>query len=98
MGEKAILSQRGGVWIPGGAFLTWPFARLDVLPDRLEISHARYYREQIVSLRRKRGRSFGSGLEIVHNKYGKHQTVVFWPLDFGTLQLALQRCSYDVKA
>lgn len=98
MSETPVFSQRGGVWLKsqGGGFATWPFARLDVFPDRLEITHARYPREQIMSLRRRRF-LLGSGLEVMHSKYNTPQVVIFWSLDFGALQLALQQCGYEVE-
>jgi hypothetical protein len=102
MNEKPVFSQRGGVWLRGwvggwaGGFLSWPFARLNVFSDALEIIHARYPREKILSLRQRRG-VLCNGLEIAHNKYDVPQSIVFWSFNFGALLRALYENGYDVE-
>ena len=98
--DCALFSQRGGLWLYGtfsGGFLSWPFARIDVFTDRLEIVGTRYSREEILSLHRKRG-LFSNGLQVRHCKYGKPESVVFWSFNFGALKHALEEAGFNVEA
>ena len=102
---KPVISQRGGLWLSGrliaggylywGGYMSWPFAWIDVYPGRFVIVHARYFRDEIVSLRQRWG-PFCTGLEITHRKYSKPQTIVFWSLGFRALKRALEECGFEV--
>lgn len=87
-------TTRGGVWA-NGAFLSWPFAAIEVHDDSLRVFARVYPRDECLKLFRRRG-LFGSGLELQHPKWPDKRPFVFWPIGFGPLRDALAARGYTI--
>ncbi|MGD9644852.1 MAG: hypothetical protein AB7U73_04015 [Pirellulales bacterium] len=87
---------RGGVLVHN-AWLTWPFASIEVHDDFLRVFHRVYPRDEQLKLFLRRG-LFGSGLEFEHPKWPDKRPFVFWPLSFEALLTALVARGYAIEA
>jgi hypothetical protein len=97
-------SWRGGAWMLDVNILrwfscTWPFARMEVRPDRIIVSifWKKYVfpRSAIRCLRRFRG-VISTGIKIEHDNPKAPRFVVFWPVRFTVLTNDLETLGYHV--
>lgn len=80
---------------------SWPFARLLVSPERLEITVGvwrfcrkfEFSRSEIRALRRKRGMST-TGVRVEHAKSGYPPYILFWTFNFASLRRQLEERGY----
>ena len=98
--KNEIFSQIGGTRL-GFFNATWPFAKISVSQDTLELKcfskKYKFEKDQIIDLREYNG-MMSKGLLIEHklNDYPEH--IVFWTFKFERLKHSLEKFGYLINA